>query len=193
LKKNLPQSVEEMTDIIDIEGILHSSTVSMLKTALIIFIVVIVVLALSYILIKLWKKWQQRRLEELLSPDERALRNLADLRKVKHIENSKWPLFYFSLDEILRRYIFARFDCDVLDKTYEEIKVMLSKKGTHNSFLDYARIKDIKNLSQFWERAQLIKFAKIPSTVDDCQKDFEMVKGFVVQSKEEEGARRKAQ
>ena len=149
MKKNLPQSVEEMTDIIDIEGILHSSTVSMLKTALIIFIVVIVVLALSYILIKLWKKWQQRRLEELLSPDERALRNLADLRKVKHIENSKWPLFYFSLDEILRRYIFARFDCDVLDRRTKKSKLCLAKKELTTPFSTMLASKTSKTYLSF--------------------------------------------
>jgi hypothetical protein len=172
MKRVIPESIEQMTDIIDIEGIIHSPWLSFVKTALVIIVLLAVLILISYIIWKLVKRYKAKKAAVVLSPDEEALSGLKSLKNKKYTEQSLWHAYYFDLDEVLRRYIYRRFHVDVLDKTFEEIR-LIERKSVH-----------LKGFRDFWSRAQMIKFAKMPATVDDCEKDFKVVRDFVIRTKE---------
>ncbi|MBU0505023.1 hypothetical protein KJ708_03430 [bacterium] len=172
MKRVIPESIDQMTDIIDIEGIVHSPWLSFLKTALVIAVLLFVVALVSYIIWKIVKKIKAKKEALYISPDEEALSGLSRIKNKKYLEQNQWQYYYFDLDEVLRRYIFRRFHVDVLDKTFEEIR-FIEKKNVH-----------LKSFRDFWSRAQMIKFAKRPSTPDDCEKDFKVVRDFVLRTKE---------
>ena len=181
----LPKSVEEMTDIIDIEGLWHSSFVTQLKSALIILGVLLAVALLLYGIKKIYLHYKNKRAGLMLTPDARALKDLKQLTKAGFLEARSWDLYYFSLDEILRRYINDRFNFNILDKTYEEIKNSLHNPQTGKSFVSGLSNHVSRQMQEFWAKAQFIKFAKQVTTGESCAADYKFVEQFVLTTKEE--------
>jgi len=176
MNQNLPKSVDEMKDILDIEGIFFSSLPDTLRL-IIIIVLILIALSLFFIIAKKISKLLAKRGEELLSPEERALRYLAGLKKKKMIEQKQWRPFYFLLDEIFRRYLFEKFSFDVLDKTFEELKIQM------DMFSKHLLRNEIVILNQFWARAQMAKFAGQSATPDDAENDYGFVKDLVERTK----------
>lgn len=167
----LPKSVDEMADILDIAEIYTSQAFSIILWTLVVIAVCAVIALVIFVLYRLSKR---RLAEKALSPRERALEGMRLLQRSDHSKNAQWHSFYLLLDEILRRYISEEFACDVLDRTVEELKHDLEKVCAQAKGLDRTWFKE------FLERVQTIKFAKGLSTADVCQNDYKIVKEFVL-------------
>jgi len=167
---SLPNSVEEMTDIIDIVGISPSPWFNVIKWSL----VILLVFLLLWLVIMVLRRISKRKKEAVsLSPKQRAVKSLDLLNKADLISKRSWQKYYFTLDIIFRRYVYEEFDYDVLDRTVEELKVKLPEV--------YSKVPniDLDWYKQFLERIQLIKFAQESSSADDCQQDYEQVSKFI--------------
>ncbi|EKD51141.1 MAG: hypothetical protein ACD_62C00335G0003 [uncultured bacterium] len=183
MTRELPKSIAEMQDIIDIESIVRSAYPGWIKLIIMILLAMFFCAALIWAIRKLWKRFGGPDSAVVMTIEQLALKDLAKLKKKQWPEQNKWPLYYFELDEILRRYIQLRFGFDLLDKTYEQIRSLLKSGAAAPEFLQLPSV-TISELKVFWEGAQLIKFAKMPGTVADCEKDFMMVKIFVETTKQ---------
>lgn len=170
----LPTSANEMTDILDLQGIITLKWLHTLKIVSLILLSLLVLALLAWLFYKLYKKYFYA---QDLSPDQKALSDLSELKKKKWIEASHWRAFYFSLDEIFRTYLQTQFGLEILDKTFEEL---------HH---DWDRLKPLfllaeqARLDPFLLRAQLIKFAGSSTTPDDAGEDFAFVERFVRRTK----------
>lgn len=176
MNEQLPKSVNEMKDILDIEGIFFSSFPGTLKIIFITLIILFVTGLIIYILKKIAQRLAKNR-DALLSPEEQALKYLGALKKENFIAQGEWRSFYFLLDEIFRRYLFEKFDYDVLDRTFEELKSKL------DMFKNHLKHQEIEFLNDFWGRAQMSKFAAETAQVDLAEKDFGFVRGVVERTK----------
>lgn len=171
MNKNLPQSVEEMQDIIDIAGLVRSSLPDLIHTILIVFLVLIVLVGLIFLVLKIIKKRKEAGI--FLSPGQKALQALEKLKKSGCISRKDWSHFYFSLDEILRHYLHEAFHLDVLDKTFEELKASAQQMvQIHDGRFE-------KIILEFWQRAQFIKFAKQDSNEKLAIQDLAAISQFV--------------
>lgn len=171
MNKALPQSVEEMQDIVDIEGLVHSSLPDFIYKILIVFLVLAVFAGLFFLIRKIIRNKKEKKI--FLTPDQKALQALEKLRKSDCIPNKSWNQFYFLLDEILRHYLHDAFHLDVLDKTFEELK------ASAQQLIQIQDSKFEKMILEFWQRAQFIKFAKQDSNENLAIQDLAAILQFV--------------
>lgn len=164
------QSAKDMTDILDIEGIVASSW-SLYRNAGLALLVSVLLLALLYLL---WRILQKRKTKKSLPPYQWALAVLKQLAK-NQAQNSLQQN-YFELDRVLRDFISQKLHINYRDKTYEEAK-------EHNNELK--QIVGDELMTQFLayqNRVQEIKFSVIASsTIASSNSSFEEDKAFVVQ------------
>ncbi len=176
MNETLPESAEKMTDILDIEGIALTNLASLLKAGLLILLVLIFCLLL-YFLVKKILKWRAQNRENRLSPYKRALLDLERLQKQKCDEREEWQRYYFFLTEIFKRYVHNQFHLDVLEKTNVELKADLAVFASLSANPNF-----LSELEDFLDRSDLFKFAKLPSSQDQSQKDCDWLRDFVVKS-----------
>jgi len=171
MTESLPKSIDEMTDIIDIEGILTSSLPDILRTILYAVLILIVVFILYKIFKKLYVSYKNKK--AILSPRDRALKGLEALIKNDLFAKGNSTSYYFLLDEIFRRFLFEEYHCDVLDRTFEELKTNLYV------FLPIIKQQEWDKLVEYLGRAQMVKFAKIPANERLAKLDFDYVKSII--------------
>lgn len=179
--ENLPQSVDEMKDIIEISGIHASPYADWLRFLLFSLVAFVILLLLFFIFRYLYRKIKNRLIR--ISPEEKAETDLRDLIKKDFVRQGRLPFYYFRLDEIFRTYMKQKFNVDVLEKTFEELKQDL------NPLKSYFSDSQMPDLLSFWERAQLAKFAKVGSSEQQSKVDYKFVREFVrrTKSQNEEG------
>lgn len=173
MNPGLPQSADDMTDILDIEGVLPDPWAALIRA----FLFAAVFLAfglLAFLLVKKIIKSVSAGIKKPLSPEEKALQALKRLMQKNYVDQKQWRAFYFSLDEIFRHYLFEKFGLDVLDKTFEELKN--DTACLPETFSDGAT----RQVWEFWERAQMAKFARQELTVEQAQADYAFVEGLVM-------------
>lgn len=168
---NLPQSADQMTDIVEIAGVHGSPFLFWSK----IIIAVVVVLLASVVLYFIFKKIRQSILnrKNKLTPEDKANLALQDLRKRRDVEQGRIHLYYFRLDEILRTFLDDSYGLSTLDQTFEELQKnarVLSDRISDKQFQDF---------SKFWQRAQFAKFAKASSESTQCEEDLKLVQKFI--------------
>jgi hypothetical protein len=59
-------------------------------------------------------------LESLLTPAERALREVTRLEKLNYIQTRRYKEFYFQSSEILKRYLQRKYQIELMDATSDE-------------------------------------------------------------------------
>ncbi len=115
---------------------------------------------------------RRNRLSVLLSHEwaEIALEKL-----IKNLPETKegYKLFYFTLSEIIKEYIFLRFTWQVQNKTDEELLSFLKKQ---NSFFDKKLLEDLKEI---FGGALEVKFADAQTLKKQVEKDSILFKNFV--------------
>ncbi len=163
MNQNLPQSAVEMTDILDIADVYRDGTAFTIKLILGILLAILVLTVLFFLLRGLYRKFFNK--EALLTPVERAKRDLSLLKKRKLVDDEKFREFYFVLDEILRRFLKEEHGCDVVEHTFEELGAYRQKLA---SVLDD---KQAAWLYEFWRRAQQVKFAKEAANKEEASDD----------------------
>lgn len=177
MNDSLPNSVQDMTDILDIEGLIHTDLPHVIMVVLYAILAILAVVAFFFIVKKIVNKFKSKSQFHLLPADEQALIELERLKKKEWIETKKWQEFYFALDEIFRRYLYRAFQYDVMDKTFEELKAKM------NQFSKLCTQNDVSEMEKFWSRSQLIKFAKQDSATQEAELDFHFVKEFIVSTR----------
>jgi hypothetical protein len=99
------------------------------------------------------KSAESPHIQETLSPQEMALRDLDILKNKGLLEKGLIREYYFELSEIFRRYLGDKFNFPALDWTTEEIKHFLTHKSSHNPAVS-------EKISFILEETDLVKFAK---------------------------------
>ncbi len=141
----------------------------------------IIVLVIIYFL----KKRRQRETEkEYQKPKEPAhviaYRELEKLKKEKLWQNDKVKLYYTRLTDILRRYLWLRYDIKTLERTTDEILDSLNNRGFERYDELYKKLEDVLH------RADLVKFAKGCPEPDENEKSLDIAYEFVDKTKQEE-------
>ncbi len=159
----------EMTDILDIAGNIHSPWPDRF------FILLIVVVALAaFVLFRVfYKLWQKRKKKGLatLSPLERATQGLKALQSAT---DQKPDQLYWQLTEIFKRYVTDALNCDLDDKTREEIRRLA------RDFARYCRDeKQWRDILALLDRSEQIKFARETAQAGEMAQDVRLVADFV--------------
>jgi hypothetical protein len=134
----------------------------------------ILILAIIGAAIYYWKKHRNLKRvpdEALILPHEAALRLLDALMDVERMDGKA---FYFSLSNILRSYIQARYSINALEMTTEEllpkIDVLNINKEMHLELKALLRSTDP------------VKFAGVPAAVSKMRQDLAFVRNFIQQA-----------
>jgi len=146
---------EGMKDINDIKEAIEFPN----PLPLIIFIIVIGVGILGFIGFKLYKRYERVRLETKPSVPcwEEAIEAINNLLKQELISAGLLKKFYYSLSEILKRYLEYRFGFPAIEQTTTEIIYSMKKE----------KISLREGFGEFFARADLVKYAKyIPPQAD---------------------------
>jgi hypothetical protein len=98
--------------------------------------------------------------QEILSPQEIALRDLDILQIKGLLEKGLVREYYFELSEIFRRYLGASFKFPALDWTTEEIKHFLARSSSLSK-------EQSEKIIFILENTDLVKFAKAQMTGDE--------------------------
>ena len=142
------------------------------------------VLGLAIIAFLVWffiKKYKFRKTEhEPEKPKEPAhviaLRELDKLKEEKLWQNDNVKLYYTGLADILRTYLWHRYDIKTLERTTDEILNSLRNTGFSNDEL-------FNKLEQILKTADLVKFAKMQPLPDENDKNMNEAYEFVNQTK----------
>lgn len=112
---------------------------------------------------------------------EWAYTALANLEKSGFISKNDEKKHYSELSRIFRIYIERRYDISILEKTSDEILLILENKVENWAFLE-------SNIRAFLQTADLVKFAKANTTNDQNQAFWQIVTHFIDTTKENEQA-----
>lgn len=96
-------------------------------------------------------KYMRYQREKKMLPWDRALFDLAQLKKDQEVSIVQNKEFYVFLTEIIKKYLFARFDYDVLGKTDAEVVNYLQKMSANDEI--------IENIKVVIQGSEVIKFA----------------------------------
>ncbi len=164
-------SLDQMKDILDIEGIVFSST----KKYFLITLFVILFLGLLFFLVKFFLKWLRRHREVRLLPHEKALLEINNLERQGLIEKKEFKKFCFLCSDILRGYISDRFAYPALEKTTAEITLDLAT-------LSFLEANTSAELLDFLKKTDQVKFAGFIPTHEEMQSVLSFLKTFVEQT-----------
>lgn len=137
----------------------------------------------------LFKRWRRGYRNKAIAAEEYshasvepphliALRRLEDLRREQFLEKGEFKLFYDKLSEIAREYLENRFQIRALEMTTEEFLISLGR-------MDFLSAAQQKNLAEFLQYSDLVKFAKHLPVKDEGDKALTIIHGLIEETKEE--------
>ena len=160
-----------MTDINDIKPL----EILVADWSLLFYILgAVLILAVIGAAIYYWKKYRDQKrapVEVPVLPHEAALRLLDALADV---ENMDGKAFYFSLSNILRTYIQARYGINALEMTTKELLPKIDLLGLNREM--HQELKDLLRSTD------PVKFAGVPAAVSKMRQDLDFVRNFVEQA-----------
>jgi hypothetical protein len=106
-----------------------------------------------------------------LSPFEEATQSLETLRKENLPGKGEVKQYYTRLNDILRWYVYRRFDFSSLEKTNEEL--ILQLRQTKLAHADYT------TLAQALRMADFVKFAKYTPSPAEQEETFQVIKNSI--------------
>lgn len=128
----------------------------------------LVLLLTGWIVLRRWR----RSPELALSPDRWALRELQLIPlPTEPVENAVEE-FYTRLSDVLRRYLELRFQVPAPEQTTTEFLAAM-RRSPHLPPEQQATLRD------FLERCDLVKFARAPSSAEECRTVAEMARAIV--------------
>ncbi len=164
--------------IADIEGVVPMPEKSSFRWFWALGIVVIVTAGLVF-WIYLRRKGQAELVRIFKPAHEIAYERLRTLVKQDLIQNGKIKEFYEQISDILRHYIEHRFNLRAPERTTEEFLIELATA-------DILDTEDKKDLGEFLQHCDLVKFAKHNPAAEQIQKTFDLVKNFIEKTKSDE-------
>ena len=127
----------------------------------------------------LYRAYQRRRpkVSAVSSPivpaDEKALQQLQALAQQKYADKGEFKKHYFTLSEILKEYVGARYRVDALESTtYEMIQCLEGKRALTDQSLD--------QLEAIFQQLDRVKFTDHLPTSDEAQFLWEEARKFVI-------------
>lgn len=160
-----------MTDIHDIKPL----EIPVADGSLLFYILgAVFILAAIGAAIYFWKKFRNRRhvpAETPIPAHEAALRSLDALEGVEAMDGKA---FYFSLSNILRTYIEARYGINALEMTTEELLPKIDFPGLRREIH--------QELKELLRSTDPVKFAGVPAAVSRMQRDLAFVRNFIKQA-----------
>jgi hypothetical protein len=136
----------------------------------------VLILAIIGAAIYFWKKYRNRKqvsAETPVLPHEAALMSLDALSDVENMDGKS---FYFSLSNILRTYIEARYSINALEMTTEELLPKIDLLGLNREIH--------QELKELIRSTDPVKFAGVPATASKMRQDLAFVRNFVEQTAE---------
>jgi hypothetical protein len=164
---------EEFKDIIDIKPLIDVK-VGYPRTALILIISSIVLICAAALIIYLRKKKRKEFAKPLLA-HEIAFKELDELKNSNLLNDKKVKIFYFMLQEIVRRYIESRFLFNASEWTTEEILPVVKKDLGFEAVL-------IELIESFLKNTDLVKFTDFIPRKNNIQLEVSMAYKFVEQT-----------
>lgn len=135
------------------------------------------------VLLTLYLMRKFKRKDELVEPEKPsepahviAFRDLDKLKKQKLWQEGEIKLYYTRLSDILRTYLWLRYDIKTLERTTEEILTSLKNTGFDNDEL-------FNLLQETLQLADLVKFAKFDPNQKAHQESMESAYRFVNETK----------
>lgn len=138
------------------------------------FIIILIALIYFYS-IERKKKKIINRIERI---DEVILKKINDLKNHNYIENNEYKKYYSTLDNILREYLYYRWNFPA-DKFFS---IELVKYISKNHYITDEQLDKIAN---FLYTSELVKFAKSTPSKSDCQRHMEDIIEFIKDTKPE--------
>jgi hypothetical protein len=108
-------------------------------------------------------------------PWEIALQELGELKDTDFLARGEYKLFYLKLTEIFRRYLEKRYGISALERTTWEIVMEFRQLGLSSD--------EEKQIREFLDDCDLVKFAKFKPTAEQAEHDFERAHEFVMQTR----------
>ncbi len=144
---------------------------------LILLIALVVVAIIAYVLYPKKQKTPVSPIASMvqLSSDERALRNLEQLRKAELWQKGEAKQYYIELSHILRTYVAQRYSIPAIELTTDELQNAL-QQNNHTSHQTNTLIGVLRN-------ADLVKFAKADLDTSTHEYSFESAVAFVQKTK----------
>lgn len=129
----------------------------------------------AYLAWVLFRKLQRVREQARtpLSPWDEALAALAGLPVQQWLADGRVQQYYYSLSEILKRYIERRYEFNAAEQTSTEIIAEMKRLKTpfREEFVGFIR------------RADLVKYAKYRPTAEELPEAIEAVRGMIIRSR----------
>ncbi|MFH0996629.1 MAG: hypothetical protein V1844_14205 [Pseudomonadota bacterium] len=138
----------------------------------------VLTLAIIGAAIYFWKKYRNRKqvsAETHVLPHEAALSSLDALADVENMDGKS---FYFSLSNILRTYIEARYSINALEMTTEELLPKVDLLGLNREMH--------QELKELIRSTDPVKFAGVPAAVNKMREHLYFVRNFVTQTTSQE-------
>lgn len=140
----------------------------------------LLVAVLAYLGLRLYRRL--RRYQELaqapLPPWEEAVLALDALPVREWVVAGEFKRYYYSLSEILKRYIERRFEFGAVEQTTSEL---LSSMRVH-------KLPMRDEIARFFARSDLVKYAKSAPSPDEAEAAREEVRAFVLKTRPQEPA-----
>ena len=140
-------------------------------------------LAIGLFLYWLLRRHKKKKEEErYIPPFEQALATLKSLDESGLIENSQYKAYYTTLTDAIRRYYDEKVYDRALESTTEELinRLQAERESGHIDFSP----ETIKNLKDIFQRADLVKFARINPPEGKALADRIAIEQIVKQTKE---------
>lgn len=102
-----------------------------------------------------WNKRRKIKPKDVLTLRERTLLALGELKKKEDWNKGREKEHYSAFSSILKMYIGARFELNLMERTTYETKLLLQQKGLNPTL--------VNRIHELLQEADLIKFAKQPS------------------------------
>lgn len=125
---------------------------------LLIILLIFGIVALSYWVIKKYKKKQVEEVEEIKSPIERATILLKNLEKKELWQKGAVKEYYSELTDIARNYIEEAIEIPAMESTTSELIVALRAASIKKKMK--VSVETLENLERVLKQADLVKFAK---------------------------------
>ena len=141
-------------------------------------IVIYVACWLAYIRLKSKKPISFKvRIRKIVPPHQKALSVIEQIKeeKIDSVDNKQQKLYYTKITDTLRTYMQERFGFNAMEMTSAEIVAELSKHETS----------DLAELTQLFETADLVKFAKYSVGISENDRNLLSAISFINDTKQE--------
>ncbi len=109
--------------------------------------------------------------QDTTTAEEIAFRELEKISQMDLIKQGKIKLYYILISEVIRKYIEKRFEISVLDRTTYELYRQMRMLNINN--------KQCRQIRDFLEECDLVKFAKFEPGEKTINADFIMAKEII--------------